>query len=436
MSLSLVTPPGTQPPPPNAHRLSLHAGQAQVFRDQARFRVVVAGRRWGKTTLARIELVVPALKTPGRYWYIAPTRVDAKDIFWADLKAAVHPSWLSAPPSETELSLSLRSGSEVKLLGADDPDSLRGRGLRKAVLDEFADMKPAAWTEAIRPALSDHRAPALFIGTPKAFNHFYDLFQRGQDPQRSTWNSHQFRTIDNPFIDPAEVEAAKDDLDERTWRQEYEASFETVSGRAYYAFDRRHNVRPLQIEPGDPVCLFFDFNVDPATAGIGQRVGDHAHILGVTRITHRGGEATLANARAIKAKLVERGHTGEVRIYGDATGRSAKTTGPADHGVLREVFPGAIWCIPTANPHERDRVAAVNRLCCAMNGQRRLLVDPSCASLIADLEQVIYAENGELDKKTNPMLTHISDALGYWLVRDFPPVSQVRAGMDRVEWLL
>jgi hypothetical protein len=397
---------------------------------------VVAGRRWGKTHLARTELLVPALQVKGRYWYIAPTRVAAKDIFWADLKAAIDPSWLLGPPLETELKIYLRSGSEIALYGAEDPDGLRGRRVKKAVLDEFADMKPEAWTEGIRPSLSDDQGDAVFIGTPKAFNHFYDLYQRGLSPTSPLWASWQFKTIENPFIDPLEVESAKDDLDERTWRQEYEASFETIAGRAYYAFNRAIHVQPVTLDRGDPVCLFFDFNVDPACAGIGQRQGDRAVVAAVAKLTHRGGEATKALALAIRGKLTQLGHTGEIRIYGDATGKSAKTTGPADHAVLRTVFPGAIWCIPGHNPHERDRVAAVNGVCESMSGRHRLLVDPSAVPLIADLEQVIYADNGELDKTSNPQLTHMSDALGYWIVRDFPPVNISRAGMSRVEWLL
>lgn len=421
----------------DGHRLSIHTGgQSDVFASHARFRVVVAGRRWGKTQLARVELVADALRKRGRYWYVAPTRVDAKDIFWADLKECLDESWLLRKPSETELKVDLRNGSEIRLHGADDPDSLRGRGLRKVVLDEFADMKLEAWTEALRPALSDFKGSALFIGTPKAFNHFYELYEKGQNPLKPSWASWQFRTVQNPFIDPREVEDAKDDLDERTWRQEYEATFETIAGRAYYAFDRKLNVGRVDFHPQRPVCLFFDFNVDPACGGIGQRDGDRANVHHVVKLTHRGGEATKAVAEAIKKKLVDLRHTGEVRIYGDATGKSAKTTGPADHQILREVFPKALWCIPNANAHEKDRVSAVNSVCETMSGMRRLTIDPTCLPLIADLEQVVYAENGELDKKTNPQLTHISDAFGYWIVRDFPPVNTSRAGAARVDWLL
>src|SRR4051812_37013931 len=108
-------------------RLLLHAGQRDIFASSTRFRVVVAGRRWGKTQLARAELVVRALKAPGRYWYVAPTLKDAKDIFWADLKEAIDPSWMAGSPNESELKVVLRTGAEIRLFGAEDPNSLRGR---------------------------------------------------------------------------------------------------------------------------------------------------------------------------------------------------------------------------------------------------------------------------------------------------------------------
>lgn len=419
-------------------RFGLHrGGQIDVWRDPRRFKVVVAGRRWGKTQLGRTWLLSKAMqKGRGRYWYVAPTREDAKDIMWADLKMACHQQWLREPPRESDLALMLTNGAEVRLWSAEKADSLRGRPLKALVMDEYADMDGAIYHEILRPSLADFKAPALFIGTPKSFNHFYELFERGQNPERPAWGSWQFRSLDNPFLDPDEIDDAKRDTDARTFKQEYEASFEALAGRAYYAFTREHNVTPVLLDRGAPVCVFFDFNIDPATAGIGQRQGDRACVWREVALTHRGGEATKAAASQIQLLLREAGHGGPVRIYGDATGKSAKTTGPADHAVLRTLFPGAVWCIPGHNPHERDRVSAVNGCCETMAGQHRLEVDPSCRGLIADLEQVIYAENGELDKKSNPQLTHLSDALGYWLVRDFPPAPVTKAGAARVDWLL
>jgi hypothetical protein len=152
-------------------------------------------------------------------------------------------------------------------------------------------------------------------------------------------------------------------------------------------------------------------------------------------LSDRGGEATVASARKVKQLLTEANHRGPVRIYGDATGHNAKTTGPSDHAVLKAEFPNAMWCVPGRQPHPKDRYAAVNGRSCSASGQRRLMVDPSCRRLVADLEQVIYNDDGVEDQDSNPMLTHVSAALGYWLVRDFPPAPHNRAGGMTVDWL-
>jgi hypothetical protein len=416
--------------PANAVRLSLHQKQAEVYADPRRFKVLVAGRRFGKTHYSRTRLIAAALKVPGRYWYIAPTRIMAKDMMWSALKMALHSSWLTASPLETELRVLLKGGGEIQLHGAEDPNSLKGRALRGVVFDEFADIKLETWTEAIRPALSDYQGWADFIATPQAYNHLHALYLRGQSPESddAEYGSWQFRTLDNPFIKPSEIEAARADMDERTYRQEYEASFEALSGRIYYAFQRGQDVRPVTLIPGIPVSLSFDFNVQPATCVIGQARGEECYVWREVFVTHAGGEATRASASKAKALLVEAGWHGAVRIYGDATGRGAKTTGPSDHAVLRELFPGATWCIPNENPHVKDRYSAVNSRFQSTDGTRRGTVDPSCTHLCSDLEQVIFDDKGEADKKGNPMLTHISDALGYWIAAHWPVVRRSTGG--------
>lgn len=422
--------------PNNAARLSLHPGQADVYRSPARFKSIVAGRRWGKTHRSRTRLIVSALQSPRRFWYIAPTRIMAKDIMWSDLKSAIDPSWLAASPMETELRIVLKGGGEVQLHGAEDPDTLRGRALGGAIFDEFADIKPEAWVEVVRPALSDYKGWCEFVGTPKSYNHLHEAFLRGKDDGQPDWASWQFRTIDNPFIDPAEIEAARADMDERTFRQEYEASFEAMAGRIYYAFSRQLDVRPVTLIPGIPVALSFDFNVNPSTAVIGQAVGDEVRRWREVFVTHAGGEATRACATAAKNLLTESGYRGHLRIYGDATGKSAKTTGPSDHALLRELFPHATWCIGSENPHVRDRYAAVNSRFQTSDGQRHSVIDPSCRHLIADYEQVIFADNGEADKKSNPMLTHVSDADGYWVAREWPVARKSTGGAAHLPHLM
>src|SRR3990167_8780553 len=164
-----------------------------------------------------------------KFWYVAPTYGDARDLCWSELKRVLHELyWIVGSPNESRLEVAVMSGATITLKGADRPDLLRGRGLKGVVCDEFATMKPEVWPEILRPSLSDQQGRALFVGTPKSFNHFHALYERGRaaDPQ---WASWQFRTIDGA-VEPwgpltrQEVEDARHDLDERTYRQEYEAS--------------------------------------------------------------------------------------------------------------------------------------------------------------------------------------------------------------------
>src|SRR5258706_9817030 len=220
--------------------VSLKPPQWKVFTCDRRFRILAAGRRFGKTYLALIELVREAWG-PGRLvWYIAPTYKQAKRIAWKRLKKLTRPYWASKP-NETDLSIELVGGGTIALRGADNYDSLRGVGLDFVVLDEFASMSLLVWTEVLRPALSDRQGGALFIGTPRGFNHFYDLVQEAQG--REDWASFQFTTEQGGNVSESELEQAANEMDERTWRQEFEATFENSGeGLVYYAFDRNQNV--------------------------------------------------------------------------------------------------------------------------------------------------------------------------------------------------
>lgn len=401
-------------------RLKLHKGQMQVKRSRKRFRVLVSGRRWGKTTLEKAE-AVQEFGTPGLVWYIAPTFDMSRELMWEPLKALVPRAWLVRDPNETRMEMDTLWGCRFACKSAEHPDRLRGRGVRKFLCDEFQDWKDGrkTWEEVLLPSLLDNAGTALLAGTPKSFNHLYEVFTKGQMGLED-WESWQFRTSDAPHIDQGLLAQWQAEMDPRSYRQEFGASFEALAGRAYYTFSRKLDVRPVSLVPGVPVAISFDFNINPATATIGQGAGGETRFWREVWVTHSGGEATRASATAVKKILKDEGWIGQVRIYGDPAGRSGKTTGPSDHAVLREVFPNATWCIPHAAPHVKDRVAAVNARCETMDGKRHLVVDPTCVHLIADLEQVIFKDNGDLDKTTNAMLTHISDAGGYWVHQEWP----------------
>jgi hypothetical protein len=407
----------------------LHELQRIVNQDPSQFRAVVTGRRWGKTTLDKAE-VVEEFGTDGLIWYLAPTYDMARDLMWEPMKALVPRAWLVSEPNETRMEMETIWGCRFGCKSVEHPDRLRGRGPRKVICDEFQDWKNGQQTleEVIMPSLLTTNGRLLITGTPKSFNHLHVVYEKGQRKVPG-WASWQFRTIDAPHIQKPEmqafIQAMRAEMDPRAFRQEFEASFEALAGRAYYTFNRKDHVVTLDLEPSLPVCIGFDFNINPATAVIWQFRHQDVRVWREVFITHAGGEATRASAQAAKQIIEAAGFKGQIRLYGDPAGTAGKTTGPSDHAVVKEVFPTATWCIARSAPHVRDRVAAVNARCETMDGRQHMQIDPSCRKLIADLEQVVFLDTGELDKKTNPALTHISDALGYGIHREFPVVKPI-----------
>jgi predicted phage terminase large subunit-like protein len=210
--------------------LSLHPAQLAVFQNPARFNVLAAGRRFGKSDLAIKRAVTKALsplnvrKKP--VWIIAPTHPQAKAIYWDPLNSLLHP--ITRRVSSNEGLIWLNTGVQVAVKGADSPDSLRGEGLYDVTLDEFADMKPQTWETIIRPALADVKGTGLFIGTPKGRNHFYTTAMRAKSGEAGPdWAYHHYTSFDNPYLDPAEIEHARQTMSSSAFRQEFMASFET-----------------------------------------------------------------------------------------------------------------------------------------------------------------------------------------------------------------
>ena len=209
-------------------QVKLHEKQLEIFNDPHRFRVVAAGRRFGKSRLAAWLLLIEALKSKSKdVFYVAPTYQQAKDIMWGVLKELGHEVIIAA--HENTSVLTLVNGRKIYLKGADRPDTLRGVGLAFLVVDEYADIKPNVWEQILRPALADVQGGAVFIGTPKGRNHFYEMFKFGQDAKDPQWASFHYTSYDNPLIPKEEIEAAKNSMSSFAFRQEFMASFEAAS---------------------------------------------------------------------------------------------------------------------------------------------------------------------------------------------------------------
>jgi hypothetical protein len=223
---------------------SLLPWQQEVFKDQTRFKVVAAGRRCGKSRMAAVTLLIEGLKCPqgSAVLYVSPTMGQSRQIIWdllLDLGREVIQS-----SHVNNLDITLINGARIYVRGADRPDTLRGVSLTYAVLDEVADIKPEAWEQVIRASLSDKRGRALFIGTPKGRNWFYDTFKLGESEDDPDWKSWHFTTADNPLIDAKEIESAKKTLSTFAFKQEYMASFTNAGSDIFKEEWIKYGVEP------------------------------------------------------------------------------------------------------------------------------------------------------------------------------------------------
>lgn len=399
--------------------ITLSPCQSQVFESKARFRVICAGRRWGKSHLAIATALYSAMEAPGRViWFVAPSYRQAAQIAWKILKSLVLPLNCVSKINETDLSMEFKNGSLIALRGADNFDSLRGVGLDGLVLDEYADMDPDAWTEVLRPALSDRQGWGLFIGTPKGFNHFHNLWTRAH--VLDGWEAFKFTTLDGERVPPEEIESARAELDPRSFRQEYEASFESMSGLVYSNFDREVNIRDDLKDTGGTLLVGIDFNVTPMSAVVGVRAGDQLHILDEVSLSN---SSTQRLADELKRRYPDR----RINAYPDPSGNSRKTSagvGQTDFAILRA--EGFQVIAPAKAPSVSDRINEVNALFLNAKGESHLFISRKCGKLIHCLEGLTYREDTmEPDKRLG--LDHLPDGLGYLVHSEFPLVRRVAA---------
>jgi len=393
--------------------MPLNPGQLAVGTSAARFRVVIAGRRWGKTYLSIRELARACRQPNQRAFYVAPTYRQAKQIVWDTLKWRLQDlNWCSRI-NESDLTITLRNGSRISLRGADNPDSLRGVGLDFIVMDEFAMIDQKAWTEVLRPTLSDRAGGALFISTPMGQSNWaYDLYQRGQDPDEHTWEAFHYTTLSGGNVPAEEIEAARRDLDARTFRQEYEATWEQYANRVWYAFDRSANVRAFESPVPHTIYIGMDFNIDPMTMVLFSLERERIHVFDEI-------EMYSSNTQEAVAEIRSRYPTQRIVVYPDPASRQRKTSagGATDLTILQNA--GFTVKAPHSHNPIRDGVNAVNSRLCNSLGERNLLIAPGCKRLIECLEKHTYKE-GTTQPDKDSGFDHMSDAMRYAVDYLFP----------------
>ena len=388
----------------------LSPGQLEVTKNTSRFRVVCAGRRWGKTHLAIRELAKFARYPDSLVYYISPSYRMSKQIAWRKLsKKLKQINWVTKA-NESELTLYLVNGSRIELKGADNYDSLRGVGLNFVVFDETADIDPETWFEVIRPSLSDQQGHALFIGTPKGHNWFKDLYDLTQlYPEH--WASYQFTTLSGGRVPQEEIEAARRDLDARTFSQEYLATFENFQGRVAYMFDRNKHLRRLEKPNTKIIHVGMDFNVHPMSAVVLVEQEGILYAIDEIRIPN-------SNTTELVLELKNRYPRSEIRAYPDPSGASRKSSsgGQTDHIILRNNHIK----VHTYASHKpvKDRIAALNSRLLSESGLIRLFIDPKLKYTIESLERYSYKEDTQIPDKGH--YDHMFDALSYCVEYMYP----------------
>jgi hypothetical protein len=385
--------------------------QQQVANDGHRFKVVIAGRRFGKTFLSIRELCYHARMPDQTVWYITSSYRAAKMIVWKPLKARLlELRWVSKI-NESTLEITLKNGSVISLKGADNPDALRGASLSFVVIDEVAEVDSDLFFEVIRPALADQEGGALFIGTPKGKNNWaYDLYTHHHEfPEH--WASWQFTTLEGGFVKPEEIEASRRDMSERQFRQEYEATFETFEGRVAWAFDRDKNVVKITDPDTSVLHIGCDFNVSPITAAIHVR-----HLDDLIQIDEV--QMYSSNTQELCDEINNRYPRSKKFAYPDPSGiqRKSSAGGNTDHSILAN--NGFVVKSPRRHNAVKDRINSYNARLCSSDGIRHLFIDPKCKYTIESLEKFVYKEGTQQPFKGQ--WDHMFDAASYCVDFLFP----------------
>ena len=404
----------------------LSEAQQTVARDDARFKVVCAGRRFGKTYLAMREICYRARQPLQEIFYITSSYRAAKMILWKPLKRKLQDLRWVEKINEAELSITLRNGSIISLKGSEDPDRLRGVSLSYCVIDEAAECPlDALWGEIVRPALADQQGGALFIGTPKGkANAFYDLYTTAQST--SDWSAYQFTTIEGGRVTEDELEAARRDMSERQFRQEFLATFETYENRCAWAFDRDQNVRTITNPSTNLLHVGMDFNVNPGVATLGVQDGLDFYVIDEVHLEN-------TNTEELAYEIKSRYPNSKIIVYPDPSGRRRQTSsgGLSDHIILQNA--GFVVKAPAKHDPVKDRINALNARLRSAEAVSHLFIDSRCKYTIESLDKHTYKPGSQVPDKDSGY-DHMFDALSYCIAFMYPVRRTVQQSASVQRW--
>lgn len=412
--------------------------QVRLITEEVRFKVVPAGRRSGKTERAKRYLAKQAMKHPNElYFAAAPTRDQVKKIWWDDLKAMTFSVTHSKRPSESELKIFMPNGTEIHLIGLDKPERIEGTPWTGGVIDEIADVKAHAWEAHILPALNtvsperpDYRAWCWLIGVPDGLNHYYELYEYARTANDPEWAAYHWKSSE--ILPPDVIASAKRVMSAKQFKQEFEAGFETATGRIYEDYSTENHTNAV-IEPHEQLHWMHDQNFTPLSSAIGVQRGDDLYLLDEIVLTS-------AISRQSAEEFVERykDHQNKhVLLYGDPAGRAGEKHGHAsDYTEIEGVLKANGWkCtrkVKKSAPAIKDRQNAVRARICTADGERHLFVNPITAKWChKGLATVQLQQGSTFQEDQRNEYQHITTAIGYMVEATWPIITQ-RVGMKRI----
>jgi len=400
-------------------QLRYHEKQSQLWRTSQRFIAVAAGRGSGKTELARRRIIryLAVAKSWQRplYFYALPTYKQAKRVAWRPLLDLIPKVWIKGQPHETDMRIETIFGSILYVVGMDKPQRIEGDQWDGGIIDEACDHKPNSFALSILPALSHRNGWCWRIGVPKRVGssaaEFKEFCYEKAD-EYYTWPS-------SDILLPKQLQYARETLDVKDFNEQYNASWESVGGAIFYAFNEVQNVRDdLQYNATYPLIIGSDFNVSPMAWIISQYIGGIMYVLDEIFMRDTNTQATLNHLY----DKYGRSHKAGFEFYGDATGRSRNTRASmSDYLQIRNDsrFEKAKVYYPVSNPYIANRFAACNAALCNANGNRRIFIHSRCKNLIRDLNARSYVE-GTNEPNDSGDIGHITDAFGYAVYKLFP----------------
>lgn len=411
------------------YKLKDHPKQLELIKavsNGVRFPLVPAGRRSGKTERFKRFLVKQANRVPGYYFAAAPTHDQAKKIFWNDLLKFTLSALHKKKPNISERIITLNNGSEIHVIGLDKPQRIEGIPWTGGGIDEFADIKSEAWESNILPALNtvdptkpDYRAWCWLLGVPDGLNHYYDLCEKakaGTDPEFQV-----FHWMSAEILPEKDIAMMKRIMSEKQFRQEWEASFETATGRIYEQYSNNNHTQET-IQPHEELHWTHDQNFTPLSSAIGVIRNDDVYFLDEIVLT-----SAISKQSALEFVERYKGHQNKsVKIYGDPAGRAGEKHGHAsDYTEIEDVLRTNGWkfirMVDKKAPAIKDRQNAVRAKIQSADGTRSLFVNPNKAKWCDKGLSTVQLQKGSTFQEDQTNETqHITTAIGYMIAKLYP----------------